>query len=299
MFISKSLCYFFLLIFILLIIAGIIIKCTKLLFFLPINKRKLRHPYDIFSPHRTYIESHRGANREIFQNTLESISRVIQYDIDSFECDAWLTKDNVLVIVHGGYGGDLKGFYNRPGKVPQLTWDKLSTYRTIRDNLKMPRLIDIMELAKNKIFLNLEIKDPRVDLVFPLVIELIEKYNFFDQISISSLHHLYYNKIEEYNKSHKNKIVFGFVYNPNRKKLFDYTKKGHTLNIFWKEVTKEVCDKAHKNGMAVIAWFSFYITEKTEMYEKLIKSGVDGIICNTPLLAKKVIDNYYLNKSKK
>ena len=65
---------------------------------------------------------------------MESISRAIQYDIDSIECDVWLTKDNVLVIVHGGYGGDLKGFYNRPGKVPQLTWDKLSTYRTIRDN---------------------------------------------------------------------------------------------------------------------------------------------------------------------
>ena len=221
MFISKSLYYIFLIIFILLITADIILKYTKLFSFLPFKKRKIRHPNDIFSPHRTYIESHRGANREIFQNTLESISRAIQYDIDSIECDVWLTKDNVLVIVHGGDGGDLKGFYDLPGKVPNLTWDELSTYRTIRDNLTMPRLIDIMELVKNKIFLNLEIKDPRVDLVFPLVMKLVEKFNLFDQISISSFNHLYYKKVEEYNKRHKNKIVFGFVYHANGSKFFD------------------------------------------------------------------------------
>ena len=108
--------------------------------------------------------------------------------------------------MHGGDNGDLEGYYDHPGNVPDLTWDELSTFRTIEDNLTMPRLIDVMELTKNKIFMNLEIKDPRADLVFPYIVELIEEYDYFDQISLSSFHHEYYDKIEEYNNNHEKKL---------------------------------------------------------------------------------------------
>ena len=71
-----------------------------LILFISIQSEVTRHTYDVFSTHKTFIESHRGINREIFQNTIEAISRAIQYDIESFETDVWLTKDNVLVILH-------------------------------------------------------------------------------------------------------------------------------------------------------------------------------------------------------
>jgi len=262
-------------------------------FLILIHTKTVRHSQDVFNPHKTFIESHRGVNREIFQNTLEAFSRVIQYDIESFETDVWLTKDNVLVLIHGGDNGNLDGYYDHPGYVTDLTWDELSTYRTIEDNLKMPRLIDAMELTKNKIFMNLEIKDPRVDLVFPYIVELIEKYDFFDQIALSSFHHEYYPKIEEYNINHEKKLVFGFLYHENEQSIYDFTKKGHTLNIYWADVTKEVCDKAHKNGMAIQSWFKLADVETTEIYKQLIKNGADVICCNSPLLAKKYRDSYY------
>ena len=271
-----------------------IFQCSILLtFFILIQTKRVRHAQDVFSSHKTFIESHRGVNREIFQNTLEAFSRAIQYDIESFETDVWLTKDNVLVLIHGGDMGNLDGYYDHPGYVTDLTWDELSTYRTIEDNLKMPRLIDAMELTKNKIFMNLEIKDPRVDLVFPYIVELIEKYDFFDQIALSSFHHEYYPKIEEYNNNHEKKLVFGFLYHQNEKSIFDYTKKGHTLNIYWTDATKEVCDKAHENGMAIQSWFKLTDVETTEIYKQLIKNGADIICCNSPLLAKKYRDSYY------
>ena len=267
-----------------------------LILFISIQSKVTRHTYDVFSTHKTFIESHRGINREIFQNTIEAISRAIQYDIESFETDVWLTKDNVLVILHGGNEGSLEGYYDHPGIVTNLTWDELSTYRTIEDNLTMPRLRDVMELTKNKIFMNLEIKDPRADLVFPFIVKLIEEYNYFDQIAISSFYHEYYNKIEEYNNNNENKIVFGFLNHNGQQDLFDFSKKGHTLNIYWTDATKEVCDKAHENGMAIQAWFSLTQEESTEIYKTLIQNGVDIICCNVPLLAKKYRDNYYFSK---
>ncbi len=120
-----------------------------------IKNKNLRHPQDIFSPHKTFIEAHCGFNREIFQNTLESFSKAIEYGIDSLETDVWLSKDNVLVLVHANKTGGLFNYYNHNGSVIDLTWNELSTLRTVKDNLKMPRLIDLFKLAKNKIYIDL------------------------------------------------------------------------------------------------------------------------------------------------
>ena len=257
------------------------------------NSRVVRHPQDVFSLHETFVESHRGVNREIFQNTLPAIERAIQYGVESFETDVWLTKDNVLVVLHGGSKGNLEGYYDHSGYVTELTWEELSTFRTIEDNLPMPRLIDVMELTKDKIFMNLEIKDDRVDLVFPEVVKLIENFDFFDQMAISSFHHAYYEKIVNYNKEKGKELIFGFLYNKNKQSSFDYTKKGNTLNIYWTDATKEVCDKAHENGMAIQSWFSMGEEENTKIYKQLIENGVDVICTNVPMLAKIFRDNYF------
>ena len=255
-----------------------------------------RYPNDIFFPHKVFIESHRGVNREIFQNTLEAFKRAIKYKIDSIETDVWLTKDKELVLIHGrGRRGKIKGYYNHGGNVIDLTWKRLSFYRTIRDNLTFPRLRELMKLAKNKIFINLEIKDPRIDLVFPHIIKLIEEFNFYQQISLSSFNLSYYDKVQEYNKRNNKNLVFGNIYSKGYKGEYNYSRKGSSLNLYWTNATKEVCYKAHKNGMAVLAWFYMNDTENNDVYKKLIENGVDVICCNEPLLAKNYRDNYYLN----
>ena len=252
-----------------------------------------RHPQDIFSPHKTFIEAHCGVNREIFQNTLESFSKAIEYEIDSLETDLWLTKDNVLVLVHATGDGGLNGYYNTDKNIKDLTWEEISNLRTVKDNLKMPRLIDLFNIAKNKIYIDLEIKDPRVDLVFPKVIKLIEEYDMFDQLSIVSIQYDYYNKIEEYNKKNNKKLIFGFGYTKNHKHPIDFNKKGNTMNIHWNETSKEICEKAHKNGMGVVAWFGLGEYETEDNYKTVINNGVDVIVANYPVLAKKVRDELY------
>ena len=257
-------------------------------------KRKLtRLPEDIFFFNKTFIESHRGMNREVFQNTIQAISKAIYYNLESIETDVWLTKDNIAVL-HHGYGefGNIVGYYDHPGNITQLTYNELSQFRTVKDNLKMPKLSDVMKLTKNKIFMNLEIKDPRIDLVFPYIINLIEEYDFFEQITISSLYHQYFDKIKEYNKINHRNIIFGFIYHKYEQNQFDYTKSGNSLNIYWADATKSVCDKAHKNNMAVLAWFDMIDEETPKIYRQLIENGADIICSNDPLLARKYIKYY-------
>ena len=50
-----------------------------------------------------------------------------------------------------------------------------------------------------------------------------------------------------------------------------------TLNVYYKDATKERCDKAHENGMALIAWFRMNDKENDEIYKQLLDNGVDCI----------------------
>ena len=114
----------------------------------------------------------------------------------------------------GGPYGDISYYYNTSYQVMFTNQSQLSTLLSVKDKLKMPRSDDIMEFTKNKIFMNVKIKDPREDIVFPYIVKLLEKYDYYDQISISSFNHNYYNKIVEFNKNNKlgKKLSFGFLF---------------------------------------------------------------------------------------
>ena len=280
----------------------IIIKsiCLLLIFILAIKfimqpkKLHLISISDLFDNNKTIVESHRGINREIFENTRESFARAINYGIDSIETDVWLSKDNVLVIYHGwGEFGQLQNLYDHSGNIIETNWKDLSHYKTLADGLNMPTLKDVMELTKDKIFLNLEIKDPRVNLIWPFLVELIEKYKYYDQIALSSFFFDYYNKTKEYNKKFNRNIPFGFLYHRNNSQEFIVDKRGNCLNVYWKDATKSLCDRAHKNGMAVLVWFEMLDEENFSVYKWLIDNGVNVICSNEPMLAKKYVKEYY------
>ena len=260
-------------------------------------KRNLkRHPEDIFFFNKTYIESHRGLNKMVCENTLESFQKALEYNLESIETDVWLTKDNVAVICHGhGESGSIDDIYDHPGNITNLTWEELSTYRTIEGGLKMPRLRDVFKLLKNKMFINVEIKDPRIDIVFPFITQLIEEFDMFSQIYLTSLHYGYYEKNKEYNKKYNKILIFGFVYEKYQQYAFDFFKSGSILSIYWADATKSVCDIAHMNNMAVLAWFDKRDKETTIIYQQLIENGADIICCNDPILATKYLKYYEKN----
>jgi glycerophosphoryl diester phosphodiesterase len=272
--------------------------CIIFSLFFPFNAKikKMRDPHDVFFHRTTFIEAHRGMNREIFQNTIESFKKAIQYKIDCLETDVWLTKDNVLVLVHGyGQEGNIRDFFGIPGSIKKYTYDEISSFRTINDSLKMPTLREAMNLTKDKIFLDLEIKDSRVDRVFPYLIELIEEYDFFNQISLTSFYHDYYYKIMEYNKSFNKSLVFGFLYEKNESN-YDFTKNGSIISIYQGNITREMCEIAHSNGMAILAWFSYMDEDREKEYKNLFDYKVDAICCNKPKIAQKIRDHYFRNK---
>ena len=67
-------------------------------------------------------------------------------------------------------------------------------------------------------FINIELKDDRLQLTFDKVIEVVEKYNMIEQIAFSSFKHGYYDIICHYCHEKNYQIEFGFLYHDKSKK---------------------------------------------------------------------------------
>lgn len=270
---------------------------SQLIFSQEINLKS----FEIFKPnHIPFIESHRGVNKEFPENTLRAFQNALDNNIDGIELDVWLSKDNIPVVVHGSFMGFLFFYYKKAfGFVGNYLLNELKQLEVRNGNDKMPTLEEVFKLSQKKIFINIELKDKRCDKLFPILIELIKKYDMFEKISISSFHHKYAKYVYDFNQKNKQKIEFGFLY---RKKiffdLFKYDMQNTTLNIYYTDATKELCDKAHEKGMAVIAWFRMKDKENNDIYKNLFDNGVDCIISNFPKEAKMFRDNYFRNNTK-
>lgn len=273
------------------------------------SKNCNRYSFDIFKKdHKLFIEGHRGVNREFYQNSIKSFKRAIEYGLDSIELDIWLTKDKIPVILHGGDEGQLHGHIKDVDKkltVKNLTLEellKLKLKGKEKDEQTVPTFNDVLDLCKNKIFINVELKDPNINETFTEVIKLIEEKKMINQIAISSFIHDYYDLILKYNNEHDEKIEFGFLYHDKNEKgakikPVNFNYKGFSMNIYQKDITKEIVDKAHENGMAVLIWFKMKDKESNELYQKLFDYGIDIMCCNEPKKAKEFRDNVY-NKNK-
>ena len=89
-------------------------------------------------------------------------------------------------------------------------------------NQKIPTLSEVFELCKNKIFINIEIKDLNVIETFNKVIKLIEEKKMINQVAISSFNIKYYNLILNYNLLHNEKIEFVLIFG---KSIFPFSKR--------------------------------------------------------------------------
>ncbi|MBR1413888.1 MAG: glycerophosphodiester phosphodiesterase [Bacilli bacterium] len=123
--------------------------------------------------------AHRGITSEsIKENTIESIKQAIDDNrFVGFEFDVRITKDNVFVLCHDPiYKGKLIKYTN---------YKELKKY-------KIPRLIDILKLNTDKIFL-IEIKDYDIDL--EKLTNMLNKYQnkklYLMSFSKTFLHKIY------------------------------------------------------------------------------------------------------------
>ncbi len=228
------------------------------------------------------VLAHRGAMGLAPENTIARIEEALKYNIDIIEIDVHLSKDNKLIVIHNesvdhttngnGFIGDLDSKYIR-------TLDAGIKFSEKFKGQKVPFLEEVMDYIKDKdVRLNIEIKNGPIVYkgIEEAVSRLVEEYNFYNRVIVSSFDHYVLKRIKEANK----RIDTGMLYGCSIYKIEEYVLELEVSAVhphyFW--ASPGLIDKMHKLDIAVTAW----ILNSTEDYIKYSEYGVDSIGTNFP-----------------
>jgi glycerophosphoryl diester phosphodiesterase len=142
-------------------------------------------------PKKTEVFAHRGAKMVAPENTLPAFEQAIALGAQGVELDVQCSKDGVLVVMHDF---TVDKTTNGRGPVAQLTAAELtnldagSHFNAKFANVTVPTLEEVLAVTAGKLKLNIEVKtqDPMGGREIEPLVELIQKYNLYDQVVVSS-----------------------------------------------------------------------------------------------------------------
>jgi glycerophosphoryl diester phosphodiesterase len=225
----------------------------------------------------TTVTAHRGGHDRAPENTAAAVRRAIELGADYAEIDVQLSKDGVLVVTHDSDFSRLGGVSR---KVWELTFDEIRAiplgaasapeYRTA----SAPALEDILDLARGRIRLNIELKyygghQPR--LAERVALALVH-HQMTNQVLIQCLE---YEPLLEFRR-YAPHVPIGYLMSINAKHAgrleVDF------LGVEVKRVNGVFVHAAHRRGQNVHVWT---VDSPADM-DRLIALGVDDLITNRP-----------------
>lgn len=233
---------------------------------------------------QTRITAHRGSSSGAPENTMVALEKAVEEMADRAEIDVQETADGVIVLCHDT---SLKRVAGINKKVSDLTLEQIKKLDVGRwfsseyQGEQIPTLEEVMEYAKGKIDLNIEIKNLGNSSGLPeKVIELVEKHEMQEQCVITSTNRFYLKRVKAVNPEIRTGYIISAAYgNFYSDEFIDL------ISIRSSFVTERMIESAHEAGKAVHAWT---VNGKVEM-ERLKQLGVDDMITDRPVLAREIL----------
>lgn len=247
---------------------------------------------------RIEVHGHRGARTVRPENTLAGFEYAMKAGADMVEIDLNVTKDDVLVVSHDaaintkicrGPGGETE--------IRKLTlaevrrWDcgvgnpDFPKQQAVAGQ-KIPTFDEVLELArKERARLNIEIKsNPKKPEQVPeprryaeMVAAAVRKHKLEKQVMVQSFDFRVLLAMKEAAPELRLSALFG----GEKRDLVEAAREaGGTPMVSpqYDLATPEQVKKAHAAGLKVFAWTA----NTTEVWDRLIAAGVDGIITDDP-----------------
>jgi glycerophosphoryl diester phosphodiesterase len=225
------------------------------------------------------------------------------------ESGNWL-KNSELKVFDKSYEELSK--YNIGGLDPESKHGKRFKEQKLLNNAKIPKLSELLELASRKenkdVFLNLEVKStpfkkgltPIPSDTVSLILKDIDTHKLEDRIIISSFDWRILYELKKQNP----RILRGFItlqqdLSTTKKNIYENSPwmaknysldqlflipniikslEGHVWSAFYRDVTKQNVELAHKHGLATCVW----TVNREQDIIRMIEYGVDGIITDYP-----------------
>ena len=229
---------------------------------------------------------HRGASKIAPENTLKAFKEAIRLKADAVEFDVQETVEGEIVIIHDYNTLRTAG---TEGIVKQMTLKELKKMN-FGNGERIPTLLELIELAKDKISLNCEIK---VEGIAKKIIQIFQDADILDSTIVSSFLHEELIKIQKIEPQLKLATLVpteaGKFSDWNyKKKLIDYTSKNnyYAINPLYKLADKQFIEYAHEKNVKIFPW----TVDSGIAMKKLKNMGVDGIITNDITRLKEVLN---------
>lgn len=244
-------------------------------------------PYPL--PHSTQIIAHRGNSGPSPENTRLAINQAIDLGVDMVEVDIHISQDGIPVLIHHSR---LENTTNGQGHVTEHTLSELRLLDV--GGWKAPEfageriltLHDVLDLARNRISLNLDIKTERV---IPATIKTIQEMRVLNQVVISGCTQDCVKDIRSQEpqltvllnldaKLEQLALTGPAVLFRSRCLTVAEQSGAVGINIAHVFVNRPLVQQAHQKGLSVWAW----TVDDEERVQELLEMGVDSITTNWP-----------------
>lgn len=269
------------------------------------------------------IQGHRGAPLLEPENSIAAFQRAACSGANSVELDVFLSKDEELVVFHGGKSaknpdevGNLGKHTTSDENIQNLTLEEIrqlkfrnESFACPNENMNgfyIPTLKETLTevIIKNNMHVTIELKGATTPKpLVKLLNNMSTKIDLQNQVTVSSFNHDLLRQVKELNPAIRVATLFTGI-DDCAKKAKQY--KASEVHLNFKLVTKELVDELHQDGLTVMAWFSspgnMSADEEELHFLRLVNSGVDVICTNAPdVLAKKkaeLMEQVKLSRSK-
>ena len=228
------------------------------------------------------IAVHRAANEFAPENTLSAMQLALELGVDYIEMDVRQTKDGISVLLHDG---NLDRTTNGKGPVNKMNYKEVRALSagswfdpffvteqvpTLEEACKL--LADHNQKNRHKTYFYVDCKEINAK----VLIDNLKKYNLLDESVF------YLNSTDQIGQiralAPKARMMPGLGNANDLDKMIDKYHP-YALDTNWKELTKELIDKAHAKGVKIFS-DGFGKDMTPESYAKAIQAGIDVISTN-------------------
>ncbi len=222
------------------------------------------------------VVGHRGAMGHALENTIESVKKAIQLNVDGIEIDVFKSKTGELVVYHDPF---LSRLSNSNAFIEQISLDSIKKVE-LKGGLSIPTLNEVIDIIPEKIFLNIELKGINTASETNKVItEYLREFNLPpSKFIISSFRWDELIKFRDLNKDIPIAILVDSLYKIDSAIKLANEINAIALNPNNKFITKKIVNKIQSNNIKVFP----YTINSPKNIKRMKLMGVDAIITDYP-----------------
>lgn len=248
-----------------------------------IERLKANHPVNI---------AHRGARHHAPENTLAAFETAAAHGAEAIEFDIRLCKPGRWVVIHDFR---LNRTTNGRGYVRTKTIDHI---RTLQAGVashpglqqRIPTLSEVLELARDRLLLNIEIKavSPVADRHLFHLLELLYEHETVHRCLISSFNPVVLRRLAQIAPELPTGLLLtGRLLSQRERTPLRLAPDANSLHVHARVVNQRLVDRVSRTGLYLLAWGA----NTPEMITKLIALGIHGIITDEPKLLNELLEN--------